>query len=117
MNAALQYLKSREWSMGNGQCPDCCGVPASWHGHPLYMTAEKIGHQAECNLAVALLQLGETPLMKGAFKSNAKFEHYISETGFYGTRLKTADGCPRYKAEAEKMREAWDEAVYLAMRV
>ena len=24
-NPALEYLRKREWSMGHGQCPDCCG--------------------------------------------------------------------------------------------
>ena len=111
MNAALQYLKSLEWSMGNGQCPDCCGVPASWHGHPLHMTTENIGHGATCALAASLMALGEKPLMQGEFNSDAEFEHFISAGGFYGTRPKTADGCQRYEAEAVKMRKIWDDAI------
>lgn len=69
MNKSTEYLKKHEWSMGNGQCPECCGVPASWHGHPCHMTAETIGHEADCSLAAALRDAGETPLMKGSASS------------------------------------------------
>lgn len=85
-------MKKLEWSMGNGQCPECCGVPASWHGQPGHMTTDTIGHEAECPLAAALRDAGETPLMKGDFTSNVEFEHYISESGFFGTRPKTEHG-------------------------
>lgn len=26
MNKTIEYLRKKEWSMGNGQCPDCCGL-------------------------------------------------------------------------------------------
>ena len=115
MDKATRYLRKREWSMGNGQCPDCCGVPESWHGHPCHMTAETIGHEAGCSLSKALRAMGERPLMKGKFKSDAQFEEYISDEGFYGTRPKTAEGCSRYRAGVEKMRQAFDEAFFVAM--
>ena len=115
MDKAIEYLKKREWSMGNGQCPDCCGVPESWHGHPCHMTAETIGHESGCSLAETLREMGERPLMKGEFKSDAQFEHYISDGGFYGTRPKTTEGCPRIRAKNEKMQQKFDAAVFAAM--
>jgi hypothetical protein len=111
MQDAKKYLKKREWSMGNDQCPDCEGVPPSWYRHPLHMTAASIGHEAGCTLAVALRSLGEKPLMKGEFTSDVEQEHYISDDGFYGTRPKTAEGCHRYRAAAAKMQEAWDASL------
>jgi len=93
----IKYLKEREWSMGNGQCPECCGVPESWHGHPCFLTTENIGHEHNCKLAEALKELGENPLMKGDFVSDVEFENYFTESGFFSTRKKTAEGCPKYK--------------------
>lgn len=99
MQEAAKYLKRREWSMGNGQCPECCGVPASWHGkHPLHMDAASIGHEANCQLAAALRNAGEAPLMKGMFISNVEYEQYISDDGCFGVRPKTTEGCQRYRA-------------------
>ena len=115
MGKATSYLKTQEWSMGNGQCPDCCGVPESWHGHPCHMTTKTIGHEAGCSLAEALRAVGERPLMKGEFKIDAQFEHYISDEGFYGTRPKTAEGCQRIRADTEKMKQAIDAVVFAAM--
>ena len=115
MDKATKYLRKREWSMGNGQCPDCEGVPESWHGHPCHMKAASIGHKDKCSLAAALTSLGEKPLMKGTFISDVEYEHYISDSGLYGTRPKTADGCPRYRAETEKMQQALDAALLAAM--
>ena len=114
-NNAVKFLRNKEWSMGNGQCPECCGVPASWHGHPCHMTTEGIGHEANCSLAAALVAVGDTPLMKGTFKSNAEFEHYISDGGFFGTRPKTAKGCPKYQAWSRKLKEAIDREVLASL--
>ena len=44
----------KEWSMGNGQCPECCGVPPSWYGHPCHRKASSIGHERKCSLAAAI---------------------------------------------------------------
>lgn len=104
METALKYLREKEWSMGNGQCPECCGVPATWHGHPLHLTPETIGHKVGCELASAIRSAGGAPLMIGEFKSDVEFEPYITEKGFYSTRPKTVDGCPRIK----KMNEEFD---------
>jgi hypothetical protein len=109
MSEALDYLKKEEWSMGNGQCPKCCGVHAGWHGHPCYMTTEKIGHKPDCPLAGAIKSAGGSPLMQGDFKSEVEYEHFISETGLYGTRPKTPEGCPRYAAEMARFRAVYDD--------
>jgi len=69
--SAVKYLKDKEWSMGNGQCPECCGVPESWYGHPCHLKAETIGHKADCPLAASLRDLGDTPLMIGDFEGQA----------------------------------------------
>jgi hypothetical protein len=83
---AIKYLQNKEWSMGNGQCPECGGVPESWHGHPCHMTAESIGHKHDCYLAGALLELGVKPLMRGKYKSEVVYEIYTTEEGFLSTR-------------------------------
>ena len=115
MNKVTKYLRKREWSMGNGQCPDCGGVPERWHGHPLHMTTNTIGHEAECDLAESLAACGEKPLMKGEFRSDKQFENYISEDGFLGTRPKTEHGCQRYKAASEEFQKHLDEAIFSGM--
>lgn len=61
--SAKDYLLAMEWSMGNGQCPECCGVPADWLGHPCYKNADSLGHEKDCKLAAALVDVGEEPLM------------------------------------------------------
>lgn len=103
MQKTIDYLKKLEWSIGNGQCPECNGVPESWHGHPLHMTADSIGHDRKCQLAEALLECGEKPMMKGDFSSDVEFEPFIGDDGSLGTRHKTADGCPRYKAAVDRI--------------
>lgn len=97
------YWRKKEWSMGNGQCPKCLGVHEGWLGHPLHFNAASIGHKKDCLLAEALEELGETPVMVGEFKSDKKFEHFITEQGIFGVRGKTKDGCPRYKEFAKQV--------------
>lgn len=65
--SCLNYLKKLEWSMGNGQCPECCGVPPSWYGHPCHRTYGSIGHHKGCKLAASLKELGDSPLMMGEY--------------------------------------------------
>jgi len=65
MTKTLEYLLQREWSMGNGQCPDCCGVPEGWLGHPCHRRPESLGHQSDCPLALALHAEGYNPLFQG----------------------------------------------------
>lgn len=58
MSAAASLLRAGEWSMGNGQCPEChaCQPGRGW------WTA-RVGHIPECARAEALRELGETPEM------------------------------------------------------
>ena len=68
--SCISYLKSIEWSMGNGgdrnegQCPECCGVSKKWaeganknwmkqFGHKR-IEDDKIGHTTECRLGNVL---------------------------------------------------------------
>ena len=92
MNVTINYFKKREWSMGNGQCPDCFGVPPNWHGHPCHKDPNSIGHRGSCILAECLTELGETPLYQGQFKSDVEFEDYRDENGMFGTRIKLKKG-------------------------
>jgi hypothetical protein len=84
--SALDYLQQKEWSMGNGQCPECCGVHAGWLGHLLYLTDENIGHKETCALAAAIKDVGGEPLMIGQMKSGRRFESYWTDKGFRATR-------------------------------
>lgn len=52
MNLAIKYLKQKEWSMGNGQCPDCCG-----HKPRIGWWTDTVGHTLNCKLAKALSSL------------------------------------------------------------
>ena len=74
MKKAVEYLRKLEWSMGNGQCPECHGLHEKWHDEISHRNAEQIGHVAECNLAAALVDLGEKPLMLGDFFSDYRWE-------------------------------------------
>ena len=113
---ALEFIKKDEWSMGNGQCPKCGGVPASWHGHPLHMGTKSIGHAANCPLAAALKSLGDRPLMKGHFKSDIEFEEFIDDHGMIGTRHKTPGGCPKLKAYDDKLQDDFDQRFFKMMQ-
>lgn len=76
---ALAYLRNIEWSMGNGQCPECHGARASWYGHPCHRDPEGIGHRATCELAAAISALGEAPLMVGTFRPSPELVEAAKE--------------------------------------
>lgn len=103
MSHSLEYLKGKEWSLGNGQCPECLGVHEGWHGHLCYMNKESIGHVKDCALAKAIKELGGDVLYVGEYKSDKQFEHYIDNNGIFGTRLKTENGCAEYKKFIQKI--------------
>ena len=93
--SSLKYLLKREWSMGNGQCPDCCGVPKSWLGHPLYLDGSGIGHEPKCSLAAAIAGAGGKPLYIGKFKPKIQYETCLVSAGelnpgmfFHSTQVK-----------------------------
>lgn len=94
MNAS-EYLRSKEWSMGNGQCPECYGVPPSWLGHPSYLDSSSIGHKPNCALAAALRETSTDPVvMMGGFHSDRVYECYWTPSGFLSTRLKEGEEHP-----------------------
>lgn len=90
MSDALKFLQKKEWSMGNGQCPECCGSPPDWHGHPCHPTAATIGHEKTCGIALAIKELVGAALFLGDYKDSRVFEGYWTEQGFYSMRVKQA---------------------------
>ena len=74
------YLKSKEWSTGNGQCPECCGVPPSWYGHPLHRTTDSIGHEPSCKLAGAISEAGGSVLFVGSYQAEDFAPSYREDT-------------------------------------
>jgi len=52
MKKTIKYLKSKEWTMGNGQCHECCGNKPR-HG----WWTPTIGHRKGCKLAICLEEL------------------------------------------------------------
>lgn len=112
MSHSLEYLKNKEWSMGNGQCHECCGAHEGWYGHPCYMESESIGHEKTCSLAKAIKELGGNPLYLGEYKSDKQFEHYMDDNGFISTRIKTKNGCGKYKKYAKDIDDSfWKEVI------
>lgn len=83
MSKAIDYLRSKEWSMGNGQCPECHGTHEGWFPHPCYMTPDTIGHKTDCPLANAIKDGGGRVLFIGDFKSDKKYRTGWSECGAY----------------------------------
>lgn len=55
-SAAEAYLRKKEWSMGNGQCPECCATGPAWL--LLGGWGNEIGHKRNCDLAQGLEDLG-----------------------------------------------------------
>ena len=66
-DTAITYLRRLEWSMGNGQCPECCGASddGRWHGHPLYRLLSDLGHKLDCALANSIEELGGEVTYRG----------------------------------------------------
>lgn len=92
-NNVLDYLRTREWSMGclggrnMGQCPECCGVHESWLGHPLHLDSSELGHKKGCSLAAAIESCGGVVVYVGESQLTERYEDYIDERGFFSTRL------------------------------
>lgn len=84
----VKFLRGLEWSLGNGQCPECEGVPESWHGHPMHETADTIGHEKDCPIATSLIELGEAVLVIGGFKSKLVYESFWNDGGILEMRVK-----------------------------
>lgn len=87
MNLATVYIRAHEWAMGNGQCPECCGLqPGRWASrslrppHPCAPTPAYEGHKPGCVVARALEDAGEAVTYKTA---DLLREHVIRGTAFY----------------------------------
>jgi hypothetical protein len=118
MLSALDYLLKHEWSMGNGQCPDCGGVPESWFPHPCHPTADTLGHKEDCPLAASIKELGGVPLYLGASKLEGEYMFaYPLEGGGNKCFRMVPKGTPGYetmwglvgKGTAEKLAQAVED--------
>jgi len=59
--ATKLYLTKKEWTMGNGQCYECCGLkPGFGAGSASPATADETGHTKKCKFAKMLVELGFT---------------------------------------------------------
>ena len=59
MKNVIKYLKSKEWSLGNGQCPECYGHKPRNKWWTTY-----VGHENKCILAKSLVELGVSVVWK-----------------------------------------------------
>lgn len=68
----VEYLRKQEWSMGNGQCPECKGhnPDGRWDGHPCAPKREMHGHEPDCLLYKALLSTGELIIVRIDFSND-----------------------------------------------
>ena len=58
------YLVKEEWSRGNGQCPVCGGLHPDWNEWGVNVPFEKIGHEKDCLLVLAMKEAGMNPIIK-----------------------------------------------------
>jgi len=75
----------KEWSMGNGQCPDCCG-----HAPNKHWWTDFIGHELDCPLAALLKDAGHSPVMK-QLNPDRSIGSYFGKDGLY--RMIRASDC------------------------
>jgi len=61
----LKKIKEKEWSMGNGQCPECGAVHEGWFGHPTCEDPAEIGHKRDCIYANMIIHLDGHCIFKG----------------------------------------------------
>jgi hypothetical protein len=66
MNKTIKHLRKREWSMGNGQCHDCCGSQPN-----VGWWTKTVGHERGCKLALCLEELREKVVWERENKSKA----------------------------------------------
>ena len=93
---AIEYLRSREWSMGNGQCPDCGGISLAWYDReveqcrklvelfsgkpmPLLLVRGPAGHKDNCCLASSLVSLGQEILWSKDHDTRLPNELWVEE--------------------------------------
>lgn len=97
--SAVTYLRSKEWSMGNGQCPECCGAHAGWYGHPCHLEEASIGHKVDCSLAASLKSLAENVLYLGTFIATPEKKKEVED----------AREARRNSPEGIAARKVWNE--------
>ena len=57
--ATKKYLLKKEWSMGNGQCDECCGLkPGFGAGSAMPASPDETGHYTKCKFAKMMKELG-----------------------------------------------------------
>lgn len=57
-------IRAREWTMGNGQCHECCGTKDGFNGHSLSYNKFDMGHEKGCSIGEILEAFGEEVLWK-----------------------------------------------------
>jgi hypothetical protein len=62
------YLKSKEWSLGNGQCPECYGNKPR---HKWW--TDTVGHKRDCVLAKSLEEIKIKPVYERENFSKERF--------------------------------------------
>jgi len=77
MRLIIKYLKSKEWSMGNGQCPECCGNKPR-----MGWWTKTVGHKKDCLFAKMLEEVKVKPIYErlNHSKERRKFEKFGRDT-------------------------------------
>lgn len=55
MKKHISYLKSKEWSLGQGQCPECLGCRPDFDINSSIIYREE-GHETNCKVAEIFLE-------------------------------------------------------------
>jgi hypothetical protein len=76
--ATKLYLTKKEWSMGNGQCDECCGLGPNWAkgclNEPL---PEETGHKRNCEFAKMLVEMDFDVLYAEQAPQDAKLRKFL----------------------------------------
>ena len=70
MKSYVTKLREKEWSMGHGQCPECCGLGPSFYKDGFLNEIKNpvlIGHKRFCLLARMMKDYGIHPIILGNF--------------------------------------------------
>jgi hypothetical protein len=101
--AAWAYLRKQEWSMGNGQCPECHECGPSWLGFGGW--GNSIGHKKDCGMATSLVALGQDVVWSSEYDRHADAG---SPLGLFG---KVNGQSPKTQALLEQIAKAHPEMV------
>lgn len=66
----LKFLREKEWTMGNGQCHECCGKAPRQR-----WWTETVGHRKDCKLAKSIESLGGKVAWEHFNHSKKRREH------------------------------------------